>query len=130
MRRETRPDQTGPEHPGHDQTCHVTKVNRQFQSGSNNRVLRRFRTPVSEPSSPIPTLVSFAIHHRASSSCYVPGCQTGNPQVCLLSDLVTANPKVASFKLKIQKLENCMCPPPAVRRKRGSESGQEHLSVE
>lgn len=59
------------------------------------------RTDVSEPSSRIPTLISFAIHH-ARSSCYIPACQTGNPQVCCLSNtLKTKEQDSCSFTLWI-----------------------------
>lgn len=63
--------------------------------------ITRFRTAARELSSPISTLISFAIYQSARSSCNVPGCQTGKPQECLLSDSVTASLKVASFKLRV-----------------------------
>lgn len=106
-RRETGPDQTRPEHPITTGRNHPVTWPRSTGSFRMKEItLGRLQIPLSEPSSPIPTLISFAINQRARNNCYIPGRQADNPQVCLLSNLVTVSLKAASFKFIIPKLKN------------------------
>lgn len=91
------PNRDGPQpNLSHDQGQQAV-----LEQEKQQRQAWQHRTDVSEPSSRIPTLISFAIHH-ARSSCYIPACQTGNPQVCCLSNTVkTKEQDSCSFTLWI-----------------------------
>lgn len=103
---------------GYCQTHHMTRVNRKSQKRRNKQSPWQLRTQVSESSSHIANIILFAIHH-ARSSCYIPACQTGNPQVCWLSNVVRPREQRSySFSLLIY------------RRREGSELGHAVLSVE
>lgn len=103
---------------GYCQTHHMTRVNRKSQKRRNKQRPWQFGTQVSESSSHIANIVLFAIHH-ARSSCYIPACQTGNPQVCWLSNVVKPREQRSySFALLIY------------RRRDESEPGHAVLSVE
>lgn len=103
---------------GHCQTHHMTRVNRKSQKRRNKQSSWQPGTQVSESSSHIANVVLFAIHH-ARSSCYIPTCQTGSPQVCWLSNVVKPREQRSySFGLLIYQ------------RREGSQLGHAVFSVE
>lgn len=77
----------------------MTRVNRKSPKRRNNQSPWQPRAQVSESSSHIANIILFAIHH-ARSSCYIPARQTGNPQVCWLSDVVQNQSSYSSINIQ------------------------------